>query len=147
MSAIDNVMVFWDVMSTDEKKELILRIGEKALEEGIVNADEIKPVGGKKKRKGSYKPFWIKTAERIDPTKKGMFRVEGNWVNDVQRDVAEGNLVIVGTKAPKHYWVGKRQDGANMDLINGLAVENIAYVTDADNFSGIETALENALAA
>jgi len=31
MSAIDNVMVFWDVMSTDEKKELILRIGEKAL--------------------------------------------------------------------------------------------------------------------
>jgi hypothetical protein len=34
-----------------------------------------------------------------------------------------------------------------MDLINGLAVENIAYVTDADNFSGIEAALENALAA
>ena len=143
MSAIDSVMMFWDMMSTDEKKELILRIGERAMQDGIVDA---KMIAGQKKRR-STKPFWMKTVEGVDPSKKGMFRVEGNWVNNVQRDVAEGNMVIVGTREPRHYWVGRRVDGAKMDIANGLVVEDIAHVTDADSFAGIEKEIEKALAA
>ena len=143
MSAIDSVMMFWDMMSTDEKKELILRIGERAMQDGIVDA---KMIAGQKKRR-STKPFWMKTVEGVDPSKRGMFRVEGNWVNNVQRDVAEGNMVIVGMREPRHYWVGRRVDGAKMDIANGLVVEDIAHVTDADSFAGIEKEIEKALAA
>ena len=142
-------------MSMAEKKELILAIGEASVKDGLVSEEDVKSAPKAKKGKKSgkrmpYKPYWIKSVDGVDDTKKGMFRIEGEWVNDVQKDVSSGNMVIVGTKHPKHYYLAKRKDGASLTLATDggdMTVPHLVRVTDADRFAGVEAAITKALAA
>ena len=157
MTVIQTVMTLWGAMSMAEKKELILALGEASVKDGLVSEADLAKTKAKKATKGKksgkrmpYKPFWMKSVDGVDDTKKGMFRIEGTWVNDVQKDLAKGNMVIVGTKSPKHYYLAKRKDGATltMDTDSGkMTVENLAKITDADRFMGVEAAITKALAA
>jgi hypothetical protein len=152
MTVIETVMTLWRAMNMAEKKQLILAIGEASVEDGLVSVKDTKPkVKGKKTGKRMpYKPFWMKSVDGVDDTKKGMFRVEGTWVNDVKADVASGNMVIVGTKSPKHYYLAKRKDGAYLTLaVDGadLSVGDLELIADADRFAGVETEITKTLAA
>lgn len=155
MTVIETVMTLWGAMSMAEKKELILAIGEASVKDGLVSEEDVKSAPKAKKGKKSgkrmpYKPFWMKSVDGVDDTKKGMFRIEGEWVNDVQKDVASGNMVIVGTKSPKHYYLAKRRDGAYLTLaVDGadLSVGDLELIVDADRFAGVEAAITKALAA
>ncbi len=155
MTVIETVMTLWGAMSMAEKKELILALGEASVKDGIVSEDDVKSAPKAKKGKKSgkrmpYKPYWMKSVDGVDDTKKGMFRIEGTWVNDVQKDVSSGNMVIVGTKHPKHYYLAKRKDGASLTLATDggdMTVPHLVLVTDADRFAGVETEITKALAA
>lgn len=152
MTVIETVMTLWRAMNMAEKKQLILAIGEASVEDGLVSVKDTKPkVKGKKTGKRMpYKPFWMKSVDGVDDTKKGMFRIEGGWVNDVKADVASGNMVIVGTKSPKHYYLAKRKDGAYLTLaVDGadLSVGDLELIADADRFAGVETEITKTLAA
>ena len=152
MTVIETVMTLWRAMNMAEKKQLILAIGEASVEDGLVSVKDTKPkVKGKKTGKRMpYKPFWMKSVDGVDDTKKGMFRIEGGWVNDVKADVAAGNMVIVGTKSPKHYYLAKRKDGAYLTLaVDGadLSVGDLELIADADRFAGVETEITKTLAA
>jgi|11_taG_2_1085331.scaffolds.fasta_scaffold04806_3 hypothetical protein len=155
MTVIETVMTLWGAMSMAEKKELILAIGEASVKDGLVSEEDVKSAPKAKKGKKSgkrmpYKPYWIKSVDGVDDTKKGMFRIEGEWVNDVQKDVSSGNMVIVGTKHPKHYYLAKRKDGASLTLATDggdMTVPHLVRVTDADRFAGVEAAITKALAA
>jgi hypothetical protein len=118
-------------------------------EEDVKSAPKAKK-GKKSGKRMPYKPYWIKSVDGVDDTKKGMFRIEGEWVNDVQKDVSSGNMVIVGTKHPKHYYLAKRKDGASLTLATDggdMTVPHLVRVTDADRFAGVEAAITKALAA
>ena len=155
MTVIETVMTLWGAMNMAEKKELILAIGEASVKDGLVSEEDLKSAPKAKKGKKSgkrmpYKPYWIKSVDGVDDTKKGMFRIEGEWVNDVQKDVSSGNMVIVGTKHPKHYYLAKRKDGASLTLATDggdMTVPHLVRVTDADRFAGVEAAITKALAA
>ena len=155
MTVIETVMTLWGAMNMAEKKELILAIGEASVKDGLVSEEDVKSAPKAKKGKKSgkrmpYKPYWIKSVDGVDDTKKGMFRIEGEWVNDVQKDVSSGNMVIVGTKHPKHYYLAKRKDGASLTLATDggdMTVPHLVRVTDADRFAGVESAITKALAA
>jgi hypothetical protein len=155
MTVIETVMTLWGAMNMAEKKELILAIGEASVKDGLVSEEDVKSAPKAKKGKKSgkrmpYKPYWIKSVDGVDDTKKGMFRIEGEWVNDVQKDVSSGNMVIVGTKHPKHYYLAKRKDGASLTLATDggdMTVPHLVRVTDADRFAGVEAAITKALAA
>jgi hypothetical protein len=146
MTVIETVMTLWGAMNMAEKKELILAIGEASVKDGLVSEEDVKSAPKAKKGKKSgkrmpYKPYWIKSVDGVDDTKKGMFRIEGEWVNDVQKDVSSGNMVIVGTKHPKHYYLAKRKDGASLTLATDggdMTVPHLVRVTDADRFAGVE---------
>ena len=107
MNAVEILMRMYDGMSMDEKREVIKRIGATAIEDGLIpdpEASEASESKAKKKRRGgSFKSYWMKSATGIDSTKKGMFRVEGDWVNDIGKDTSVGDLVIIGAKDPKKY--------------------------------------------
>lgn len=155
MTVIETVMTLWGAMNMAEKKELILAIGEASVKDGLVSEEDVKSAPKAKKGKKSgkrmpYKPYWIKSVDGVDDTKKGMFRIEGEWVNDVQKDVSSGNMVIVGTKHPKHYYLAKRKDGASLTLATDggdMTVPHLVRITDADRFAGVEAAITKALAA
>lgn len=155
MTVIETVMTLWGAMNMAEKKELILAIGEASVKDGLVSEEDVKSAPKAKKGKKSgkrmpYKPYWIKSVDGVDDTKKGMFRIEGEWVNDVQKDVSSGNMVIVGTKHPKHYYLAKRKDGASLTLATDggdMTVPHLVRITDADRFAGVEAAITKVLAA
>jgi len=104
MSSIDIVVNIYKQMADDEKKELLTRLSEVAIADGTVKMPTSKGVAkGAAKRKKISKPYWMKAVDKIDDTKKGMFRVVGDWVNDLKKDRKDGSLYIVGFRNPKHY--------------------------------------------
>lgn len=157
MNAIDHVMTFWDMMSEDEKKQLILRIGEKAVQEGMVSMDDL--VKGKsekpKRRRGrSTREYWMKSIDGLDDSKKGVFKVVGAWVNDVQKDLCDEGLVLVGTKDSgekgpvKRYHLCKRRDGhtTRVRVASGeLAIQDLCELASGESFRDIEESARIAL--
>ncbi len=154
MNAIDHVMTFWDMMSEDEKKELILRIGEKAVAEGMVSMEELSKgketrTSKPRKRGRSTREYWMKSVEGLDDGKKGVFKVVGGWVNDVQKDLCDDGLVLVGTKEPvKRYYLCCRRDGRSVTVkVAGgdLKLEDLYELDSGESFSAIEDSAKIAL--
>ena len=104
MSSIDIVVNIYKQMADDEKKELLMRLSEVAVADGTVKMPSPTTSSkGVSRGKRFKKPFWMKAVTGIDATKKGMFRVVGDWVNDLGKEVKKGGLYIVGFRNPKHY--------------------------------------------
>ena len=40
----------------------------------------------------------MRTAKAIDMSKKGMFQIEGEWVNNLAKDTEMGEIVVLGVK-------------------------------------------------
>tara|TARA_B110000046_G_scaffold10626_1_gene10596 strand:- start:871 stop:1290 length:420 start_codon:yes stop_codon:yes gene_type:complete len=100
-------------MSVPEKIATVAKITELCKELGVkAELPSEKKGGYKKKARGaSSKPYWMRTATGIDKKAKGMFQIEGDWVNTVA-DVAEGSLIVLGVKGDeKSYHLLKSSAG------------------------------------
>ena len=142
MSSIDIVVNIYKQMADDEKKELLTRLSEVAIADGTVKMPTSKGVSRGKRFK---KPFWMKAVTGIDATKKGMFRVVGDWVNDLSKEVKKGGLYIVGFRNPKHYVLCqmgvdsiKVHDETHTHYADALGT----VIARGDNFKSIEDEIE-----
>jgi len=111
MSVIDKLLKLYNVLDVDEKKDFLLVVSRKAKEDGVVTGDELKkyeavskgkPIKGSiakyPSRGGSKPPYWVKEIKDIDDTKKGMFRVVGDWLY-VNKPCSERKLCVLGFKS------------------------------------------------
>lgn len=154
MELINTIMTLWSAMDDDEKRLLVLKLGKAAIDDGLVDEEVVsftKDVGKsapEPKRRKISKPFWIKRVDGIDNSKKGMFQVEGGWVNDVSTDVCEGGLVIVGTKEPRHYYLARAIDKERLVVDvggNDMSINGLSRVTDANSFAGVKAEVQKHL--
>jgi len=105
MEAVNIVMRLFKAMDEEEKKEVVLQIGNELDGSGLADKWEAKTSEGwssvtpKKKRRGSYKPYWMKRVDGVDTRKKGMDQLAGGWVS--QKEIPElknGQVVLLGIK-------------------------------------------------
>lgn len=146
MNAVEIVMQMFGAMNVEEKKRVIVELGKdedvRAMQASVATTPP--QSGGRSGKRGS-RPFWIKSATGIDATKKGMFRVEGDWVNDPM-DEKVGSLVIIGAKDPKMYVLatvtGMNTDKVQVDSLGKTRViEGVEEITRGDRFAHIEGAV------
>lgn len=148
MDAVGIVMQMFNAMNAEEKKRVIVELGKdddvKAMQTEVIAETPPAKGGGRSGKRGS-RPFWIKSATGIDATKKGMFRVEGDWVQD-PLDVKPNTLVIMGAKAPKHYVLGlatgNADDKVEFESLGKMrTIAGVKEVTRGDKFGDIEGAV------
>lgn len=62
----------------------------------------LRVVGGDtgKVKKKLRRPFWLHTVERIDTSKPGAKQVEGDWINHIDKECDEGEIVMAGLRVP-----------------------------------------------
>jgi hypothetical protein len=86
MGIIDTVVDIYGAMSALEQKALLVRLGQKAIDDGVIDApvvDTSPPAGGggsKYSKKGRGKP-WGRIVTKVDTSAKGMNKLEGEWFN------------------------------------------------------------------
>ena len=142
MKLIETIMDLYSAMSTDEKRELITAIGKRVVDDGVLTESEMDSmVGGstskpKKKGRGNFRPYWIKAVDSLDTSKKGIFAVVGGWVNDVEKDLGNGALCMIGCKNPKYYHLCERKDGSSVDITVG---------SDTKTIDGLSVIVESAV--
>lgn len=133
MKAIETVLMIYKGMNDDEKRECIARIGEEAIASGLIT-EAIGAAGTtpthKPRRKGRpFLGYWMKSVEGFDETKKGAFRLTGNWVKVPSDEIAEGNLFVIGTKGDassgKRYILARRESGKKIEL--NIGGKNYAF--------------------
>ena len=110
---INTIETLFRAMSVPEKIATVAKITELCKEMGVAaDLPSEKKGGYKKKARGaSSKPYWMRTATGVDKTAKGMFQIEGDWVNNAN-DVAEGGLIVLGVKGDeKSYHLLKSSAG------------------------------------
>ena len=118
MSVIDKLLKLYNVLDVEEKQEFLTVVSRNAKSDGVITDDDIKkasatPIKGsiaKYPSKGGKKPpFWVKEIKDIDYTKKGMFRIIGDWLY-VNKPCSEKKLCVLGFKSNhserKSYVVG-----------------------------------------
>jgi hypothetical protein len=107
MSVIDKLLKLYNVLDVEEKQEFLTVVSRNAKSDGVITDDDIKkasatPIKGsiaKYPSKGGKKPpFWVKEIKDIDDTKKGMFRVVGDWLY-VNKPCSERKLCVLGFKS------------------------------------------------
>ena len=152
MEAVNVLMRLYTAMNQAEKQEVILRIGKDAEDSGLFESQTTKggaastsASAGGKKRGGYVTAYWMKTATRIDPAKKGMFRVDGDWFKN-PADVKKGTLAIVGAKDPKHYWLCQvTQDDSDVIKFESLGkereIKGLKVLASGGAFGALEASL------
>ena len=152
MQAVNILMTMYRAMNTEEQHEVIRQIGKIAEDQGLWEAKTSASASAtpKASRSGggrkSWSAYWMKTATKIDTTKKGMFRVEGDWLKRPS-DAKVGTLVIVGAKDPKHYWLCKTTSNASDTLSfeslgKTQTIECVVPIVAGSSYADIERAIE-----
>ena len=121
---IRRVETIYDGMETDEKRTLLVRLSQKAKEDGLLHATTISMAGSGpakgSKPKGTWKgrkPFWCKTLTAYDGGAKGTDCIVGEYFFDLKDAVNSGGLYVVGFRAePKKYAVMRREEGINITM-------------------------------
>jgi len=121
---IRRVETIYDGMETDEKRTLLVRLSQKAKEDGLLHATTISMAGSGPakvaKKKGAWKgrkPYWCKTLTSFEGGAKGTDCIVGEYFFDVKDAVNVGGVYVVGFRAePKKYAVMRREDGSNITM-------------------------------
>jgi hypothetical protein len=141
-------------MDQEEKQDCIRLIGELAIEYKIVeDPSKAKTSGGKRKRRiatgASAKPYWMRKATGVDKSAKGMFQIEGEWVNDIAKDCEFGDVIVVGVKGDnKHYYLCTRENGESTTIDIGGAkttIEDVKLIRDSKRFGELLGSIEYCL--
>tara|TARA_B100000073_G_scaffold348122_1_gene365192 strand:+ start:1839 stop:2330 length:492 start_codon:yes stop_codon:yes gene_type:complete len=118
MSVIDKLLKLYNVLDVEEKQEFLTVVSRNAKSDGVITDADIKkasavPIKGSvakyPSRGGSKPPYWVKEIKDIDDTKRGMFRIVGDWLY-VNKPCSEKKLCVLGFKSNhserKSYVVG-----------------------------------------
>jgi hypothetical protein len=154
MKLIETIMELYSAMSTDEKRELITAIGKRVVDDGVLTESEMDSmVGGstskpKKKGRGNFRPYWIKAVDSLDTSKKGIFAVVGGWVNDVEKDLGNGALCMIGCKNPKYYYLCERKDGSSVEVTLGSdtkTIDGLSVIVDSAVYGDVHAEITKRL--
>lgn len=142
MSAVDIVMGMFSAMNMDEKKEVVLRVGEDPDVVGMV-ADvksSAKKTSGKRGGGKPRSPYWIRTVTGIDESAKGFAMFEGDWVND-PADMKSGELCMIGTREdPKQYILCKANHSEEVSFEvwgKTMTVDGVSRIDSAGKMSAL----------
>ncbi len=111
-----------------------------------------KKSGWKRKPRGvSSKTYWMRSAKAIDMSKKGMFQIEGEWVNNLSTDTKMGELVVLGVKGDeKAYHLVTRSSSSSYQFkdsgSNTITIENCEHISQAKNYRELIKDVEARLA-
>jgi hypothetical protein len=110
MEAVNIVMRLFKAMDEAEKKEVVLRIGNELDGSGLADKWEAKTSAPKKKRRGSFKPYWIKRVDSVNPSAKGMDKLAGGWADE--KEIVEYQYYLIGVRSdPKKYYIAVGRKG------------------------------------
>ena len=99
MEAVNIVMRLFKAMDEAEKKEVVMQIGNELEGSGLSDKWEAKTSAPKKKRRGSFKSYWMKRVDGVDNSKRGMDQLAGGWVSQKEiADLDDGTPVLLGIK-------------------------------------------------
>lgn len=107
MEAVNILMKLFTLMGEDEKRETVKRIGNDLDKSGLADEWTVKSASAKaapkKKRRGAYRPFWMKSIDAIDMSKRGMDRISGGWVkaDDIAK-MPKRSKVLLGIKGGEY---------------------------------------------
>ena len=118
MSVIDKLLKLYNVLDVEEKQEFLTVVSRNAKSDGVITDADIKkasavPIKGSvatyPSKGGKKPPYWVKEIKDIDDTKRGMFRIVGDWLY-VNKPCSEKKLCVLGFKSNhserKSYVVG-----------------------------------------
>ncbi len=157
MKLIETIMELYSAMSADEKRDLIMAIGKRVVDDGVLTESEMESmtmkVGGKAKPKtkkagGKFRPYWIKAVDSLDPSKKGIFAVVGGWINDVEKDLGVGALCMIGCKNPKYYYLCERKDGSSVEVTLGSdtkTIDGLSVIVDSAVYGDVHAEITKRL--
>ena len=126
MEAVNIVMRLFKAMDEDEKKEVVLQIGNELDGSGLADKWEAKTSAPKKKRRGSFKPYWMKRVDAVDKDKRGMDQLAGGWVS--QKEIAElkdGTVVLLGIKNMEYCVCTLADD--NFHFVDAKGADHVVY--------------------
>ena len=144
---IKTIETLFRAMSIPEKIATVAKITELCKELGVTAELPAEKKGGykKKARGASAKPYWMRTATGIDKTAKGMFQIEGEWVNNAN-DVAEGGMIVLGVKGDEksyHLLKSSAGDTFRFDDWNGNEVSmSCKHLMASPTFGAIKSNVE-----
>tara|TARA_R100001443_G_scaffold2698_4_gene8880 strand:- start:10747 stop:11241 length:495 start_codon:yes stop_codon:yes gene_type:complete len=107
MSVIDKLLKLYNVLDVEEKQEFLTVCSRNAKSDGVITDDDIRkaskaPIKGSvatyPSKGGKKPPFWVKEIKEIDDTKRGMFRIVGDWLY-VNKPCSEKKLCVLGFKS------------------------------------------------
>jgi hypothetical protein len=128
------VLTMVGAMSADEKQRVIDALSPpKAVATTFVKA------------KGGTRRVWMRTVARIDHTKRGIEKLEGEWCGDTGK-VPVGALVLMGERWPTRKWhLMKRVYGAGEIEVGGEKVAGVEVllrdVTDFEEVVRVATSV------
>ena len=145
---INTIETLFRAMSVPEKIATVAKITELCKELGVTAELPSEKKGGykKKARGASAKPYWMRSATGVDKTAKGMFQIEGDWVNNVA-DVAEGGLIVLGVKGDeKSYHLLKSSAGDTFRFEdwsgNEVSMSGCKQLATSQKFGDIKSEVE-----
>lgn len=161
MQSVNIIMKLFRVMSEEEKRKTVMEIGAVCENEGLIvkwsPTGTAAPTSGTsttsppKKRRGNWKPYWMKHITAINPSARGMDKVRGDWINaDEIRGLAQNDHILIGVKKdPKEYIVAKvcsSSKGVSFQDAKGntILIEGLIHVGAYDKWNDAVDAL-NAL--
>ena len=162
MSVIEKLIDLYNILDVDEKKEFMVIVAKRAKEDGIVTQEELSggvskgtPIKGSiakyPSKGGSKLPYWVKEIKDIDFTKKGMFRIVGDWLY-VNKPCSEKKLCVLGFKSNhpnrKSYVVGYTHEYKNQieNSKTGYKVDVFFNpIGEYDTFADVEAAASRRL--
>ena len=149
---INTIETLFRAMSVPEKIATVAKITELCKELGVkAELPSEKKGGYKKKARGaSSKPYWMRTATGVDKTAKGMFQIEGDWVNNAT-DVDEGGLIVLGVKGDeKSYHLLRSRDGESFTFEdwngNEARMDGCIQLKTSPTFGAIKSEVERLVA-
>lgn len=108
MSALERVSLFRD---GEVRKWVMDAVDSEKAEWARRDAEEIPKLleaKGKYPRKKTVKPYWMRTIEAVDESKRGSEQLVGDWVMEPEAECDAGELVVVGLRYPeKRYALGR----------------------------------------
>ena len=111
-----------------------------------------KKSGWKRKPRGvSSKTYWMRTAKAIDMSKKGMFQIEGEWINNLAKDTEMGEIVVLGVKCDeKEYHLVTRSTAGSFTFDdsagNKVVIENCEHLSKTKRYSDLIADVKSYLA-
>lgn len=141
----DKVLTIYRGLDGDQRRILKERIVK---EDGDATVSFTKSAPAKKKGGWkSYKPYWMKSFEAFDASKKGTECVVGEYFMEVKDQVSFGGYFVVGCRAePKVYYLARRTtENTSFDDGDGNTFElkDASIVTQCESWKELRSKLKD----